>query len=130
MAGKGNSMEKEKQAQEELVLKTCEEAAKGVEGAREALRAELNMIKMQTVCRDFRPHLGNCRFFRPKCKFFPCNQLKNETRIALRDQALEEERREGMRAWQQSGKGNRGSGAGPSQGRGRGDKHGGGPSAW
>eukprot|EP00965_Chrysotila_dentata_P043747 1454496-Pleurochrysis_carterae.AAC.2 len=45
------------QAQEEAVLTACEEVAKGVEGARDALRAELNALRTQTVCRDFRPHL-------------------------------------------------------------------------
>eukprot|EP00965_Chrysotila_dentata_P019667 652794-Pleurochrysis_carterae.AAC.1 len=58
-----------------------EEVAKGSEGAREALRTELNALRTQTVCRDFRPRLGNCRFVRPKCKFFPCNRQKSETRM-------------------------------------------------
>eukprot|EP00965_Chrysotila_dentata_P058781 1950322-Pleurochrysis_carterae.AAC.1 len=42
------SVKREKQAQEESVLQTCEEAAKGVDGARAALRAELNAVRTQT----------------------------------------------------------------------------------
>eukprot|EP00965_Chrysotila_dentata_P138697 4587858-Pleurochrysis_carterae.AAC.2 len=115
-------VEKEKQAQEEAVLRMCEAVAERQEGAREALRAELNAIRTQTVCRDFRPQLGNCRFVRPKCKFFPCNRLKHETRIVLRDMALEEERRSRTQAWQQGGRGRGRGGAGPS---GKGEKGGG-----
>uniref|UniRef100_A0A7S4BSQ4 Uncharacterized protein n=1 Tax=Chrysotila carterae TaxID=13221 RepID=A0A7S4BSQ4_CHRCT len=99
------SVEKEKQAQEEKVLLACEALAKGAEGARERLRAELGAVRSQTVCKDFRQHLGNCRFVRPKCKFFPCNRLPNETRARLRDFALEEERKERMQTWQQGGRG-------------------------
>eukprot|EP00965_Chrysotila_dentata_P007282 236012-Pleurochrysis_carterae.AAC.1 len=105
------------QAQEETVLKVCEAVAKGEEGARETLQTALNAVRTQMVCRDFRPHLGNCRFMRPKCKFFPCNRLQPETRVKLRDLALEEERRERMQEWQQGSKG-RGGGAGPSGQRG------------
>eukprot|EP00965_Chrysotila_dentata_P148689 4909908-Pleurochrysis_carterae.AAC.2 len=113
-------------AQEEAVTKACDAAAKGVEGARDALRAELNALKTQMICRDFRPNLGNCRFLRPKCKFFPCNRLKQDTRIKLRDLALEEERRERMQAWQQGSRGFGGGGAGPSGGGGAGPSGGGG----
>eukprot|EP00965_Chrysotila_dentata_P172798 5702127-Pleurochrysis_carterae.AAC.1 len=81
-----------------MVLKTCEEVAKGTNGAREEVRAELSAVRTQTVCRDFKPHLGNCRFMRPRCKFFPCNCLKHETRVVLRDLALEEGRKERMQA--------------------------------
>jgi len=96
------------------VLAACEAAAKGDEGAREALRTELNSLRPQTICRDFRSNLGNCRFMRPQCKFFPCNRLKYDTRIKLRDLALEEERRERIQAWQQGGRGHGGGSAGPS----------------
>eukprot|EP00965_Chrysotila_dentata_P127447 4214526-Pleurochrysis_carterae.AAC.3 len=67
------------QAQEEAVLAACKEVVKRVEGAREVLRTEPSAVRTQTVCRDFRPHLGNCRFVRIRCKFFPCNRLKSET---------------------------------------------------
>uniref|UniRef100_A0A7S4F5P6 C3H1-type domain-containing protein n=1 Tax=Chrysotila carterae TaxID=13221 RepID=A0A7S4F5P6_CHRCT len=123
-------VEREKQAQEEAVIRACEATARGEEGAREALRAELDALRTQIICRDFRPHLGNCRFTRPRCKFFPCNRLKHETRIKLRDLALEEERRERMRASQQGSKGLGGGRAGPSGGGGAGSTNKEGRGGW
>eukprot|EP00965_Chrysotila_dentata_P260118 6213791-Pleurochrysis_carterae.AAC.1 len=78
------------------------------ERPRQALRAELSAVRTQTACRDFWPHLGNCCFMQPKCKFFPCNCLKNETRIVLRGDR--------MALRQQGGRGGGGQGAGPSRG--------------
>eukprot|EP00965_Chrysotila_dentata_P017540 582987-Pleurochrysis_carterae.AAC.1 len=109
----------------------CEKLAKGEEGARERLREELGAVRSQIVCRDFKPHLGNCRFMRSRCKFFPCNRLSDETRIVLRDLALEEERKERMQAWQQGGKGRGGrSEAGTSGGGGKGVRGGGSKGGW